>query len=383
MKPSPPVAGGLDYGRPITTSGAVTLPKDSLETPKKPRRASTRPTLMQVAKVTGLSPSTVSAVLNQRPHCWASKETRQQIQDAARRLGYRPNMVARSLRGGKTQTVGLITAAMNVDTAITKVSTFEAAARHAGYVSMIAFNPNDPAMEDKLLLALWDRGVDGILVFPSETGPHTELANRVADGFPLVTIDGAGRLDFETDDISTDYFLAGQLQTRYLLEHGRRRLAQAMASPTCYVVEQLRAGALGVAAEAGCAPPRLLNLDLPADGGSQITQDLYRQVRAFLAEHGRHIDGFISHDQVAATAVHAALELGIRVPQDLAIIGFDNTATASNCVIPLTTVAQRAEDVGAQAFALLAERMEQGRVRPPSRRVRIEPEVVVRASTGA
>lgn len=350
--------------------------------PRNPRAASGRPTLAQIAKLTGLSPSTVSAVLNQRPHCWASAKTRRQIHDAARELGYRPNMVARSLRGGKTQTVGLITAAMNVDSTNTKVSHFESAARAAGFVTMISFNPNDPAMEDKLILTLWDRGVDGLLVCPSEIGEHAEMRGRVAEGFPLVTIDGAGRLDFQTHDISTDYYLAGKLQTEFLAARGRTRLAQAMAFPSCFVVEQLRAGALDAASRAGLGAPRLCDLHLPADGGSRITPDLVRQVRAFLAGHAGKIDAFISHDQVAAAAVHAAIDLGLRVPQDLAIIGFDDTATASDCVIPLTTVAQKAEEVGRRSFELLAERMNAGQAAPPFRRVRVEPEVVVRASTG-
>jgi LacI family transcriptional regulator len=319
-------------------------------------------------------------VLNNQPHCWASEKSRQQVYEAARTLGYRPNMTARSLRSGKSHVVGLITAALNVDTSNKKICAFEAAARQTGYLAMIAFNPNDPETEDKLLQIFWDRHVDGMLVYPSEHGEHHEMRKLVKEGFPLVTVDGRGRLDFETNDISTDYFSAGRLQAEHLLKLGRRRLCQGMAYPSCYVIEQLRAGAEEGARVADAAAPIHFDFYLPPDGGSEITPELFRQVREFLAARRGEIDGFISHDQVSATAVNAAISLGIRVPEELAIIGFDNTSAASNCIVPLTTVAQRADEAGRASFELLERRMEQSG-RAPLEAIRIAPEVVVRAST--
>jgi len=347
---------------------------------KKPRGLR-RATLSQVAKLSGLSVSTVSAVLNNQPHCWASEKSRQQVYEAARTLGYRPNLAARSLRGGKSHVVGLITAALNVDTTNEKIRAFEVAARAGNYVAMIAFNPNSSEVEDNLIQAFWDRHIDGMLVYPSETGEHHEMRTLVKHGFPLVTVDGKGRLPFETNDISTDYFLAGRMQAEHLIKLGRRRLAQAMAFPSCFVTEQLRAGVEAAVVAAGVAAPVHLNLSMRPDGGSEITPDIYRQVYAFLAKHRGEIDGFISHDQVAATAVHASLALGIRVPEELAIIGFDDTSTASNCVIPLTTVAQKAHEVGTKSFELLNVRMHAA-AGEALESISVDPEVVVRASSG-
>src|SRR5690348_6974030 len=97
--------------------------------PSAGRSSRLRPTLREVARLSGMSPSTVSAVLNNRKYCWAAESSRRKIMEAANALGYRPNVAARALRGGPTHTVGLITAALNIEVTALKVEGFEEAAR--------------------------------------------------------------------------------------------------------------------------------------------------------------------------------------------------------------------------------------------------------------
>lgn len=351
--------------------------------PGKSRRRSSpdRPTLQQVARLAGSSVSTVSAVLNDQPYCWASEVTKRRIREAAATLNYRPNIAARMLRGGATQTVGLITVALNVEVTATKVQAFEEAARDAGYVTMITFNPNVETIEDKLILKLLDRRVDGLALYPTETGDHAQLRRLVRDGYPVVTIDGAGRLPFECDDVSTDYFAAGRLQGEHLLSLGRRRICNIATFPTCYVKDQMRAGLRQALADAGAPAPVMLNVECDPHVGSVIRPDLVEQLRVHLGRFRGEIDAIASYDMPAVAAVNAALSLGIKVPDELAVIGFDDSPLAAGCAIPLTSIGQQAAEIGRRVFELLQHRMADRTQRAPARRVMVEPALVQRAST--
>src|SRR5690606_13136048 len=112
------------------------------------------------------------------------------------RTGYRPNLGALSLVSGRSMTVGIVGVGLFIEVTTATYIAFEQAARRNGYLSMIVDNPNDPATEDRLIQRMLDRNVDGLLVFPSEHGEHRELRRLAENGFPVVTIDGEGRVGF-------------------------------------------------------------------------------------------------------------------------------------------------------------------------------------------
>lgn len=344
-----------------------------------------RPTLAMIAKASGYSVSTVSAILNQRPDCWASPTTRQQVEEVARRLGYRPNLVAQSLRGGQTWTLGLLTAALNVEIATARVQAFETIARDAGYTTMMVFSPNDePQVEDQLIERLLDRSVDGLAVYPTETGRHQTLRRALELGVPVVTIDGAGRAELDCDDVSMDYRASGRLQAEHLIACGYRRLVQINTTPSCYTKDELRRGFVQAVHAAGLPPPQLWDCEQPRGVGSILQEDLCQHLSAQLRKHRHAIDAIASYDIVAAGAMRAAYRLGIRVPDELAIIGSDGSPTASNCVIPLTTIAQPVTDMGVALFRLLHQRIAQRQAPPagaPPQRLRLAPQLVLGSST--
>ncbi len=349
------------------------------------KRRPLRPTLATIADASGYSVSTVSAILNQRPDCWASPATRQQVEAVARRLGYRPNLAAQSLRGGQTWTLGLLTAALNVEIATARVQAFETIAREAGYTTMMVFSPNDePQVEDQLIERLLDRSVDGLAVYPTETGRHQTLRRALELGVPVVTIDGAGRAELDCDDVSMDYHAAGWMQAQYLIACGYRRLVQISTTPSCYTKDELRRGFVAAVDAAGLPTPQLWDFDQPRSVGSVLHEDLCAQIGAQLRKHRHAIDALASYDMVAAGAMRAAYRLGISVPGELAIIGSDGSPTASNCVIPLTTIAQPVAEMGVALFRLLHQRIEQRQSRPATaaaRRLRLAPQLVVGSST--
>lgn len=336
-----------------------------------------RPTLAQVAKASRSSVSTVSAVLNNRSDCWASKETRERIHEAARKLGYRANLAARTLRGGRTQTIGLITGALNVEANAKKVQAFEEEARRHNYVTMIGFSPNDEALEDKLLQNLADRHVDGIAVYPVETGDHKAFLELQGAGLPLVTMDAEGRSKLDCDDITTDYHAGGMLQGQFLIGKGRRRIAQITSSPNCYNTRELRRGMADIVRKtAGCT---MLAWDVPCDPhmGSFLAEESYQFIRKLMEKNKGKFDAVACPDILACGAVRAALELGLRVPQDVSVIGFDDAPIAMCNTVPLTTVAQPTREIGARLFHLLRERIERLEENPPHQRILIKPTTVV------
>ncbi len=340
-----------------------------------------RPTLAQVAKAAESSVSTVSAVLNNRPDCWASKETRQRIADAARALGYRANLAARTLRGGRTQTIGLITAALRVEVTANKVQAFEEEARRHEYVTMMGFCPNDEALEDRLLENLSDRHVDGIAVYPTETGQHLAFQQLLAAGLPLVTVDGAQRASLACDDISTDYYAGGFMQAEYLIKAGRKRIVSLATLPNCYTSRELVRGLAERVRGTGNCQYMSWEVNANPDMGSFIDDTLYSTIRNLLAANKGKFDAIACPDALAAGAIRAAMELGIKVPTDVAVIGFDDSAIANSNAIPITTVGQPTTQIGQKLFFMLKDRIEHQEENRPLQKILVKPHsVVIRAS---
>ncbi len=320
------------------------------------RKKKSRPaTLAEVGRLAGVDSSTASQVLNGRENCWASAATRERIFKAAEELGYRPNMAARSLRLGRTHNLGMILASFGSGQA----DGFEAAAAEAGYITMMSFNPNDPAQENLLIQNHLDRGVDGLVVYPSETGEHEELRKLIRRGFPVVTLDGACRLDFAGDDVSPDFREVGRLQAEHLLALGRRRIALADAVPEAKVNTIRNQAIEEIMLRQGLPEPLRMKLHQTAERkGWAPMEMLYPQILDFIQRCGRDIDAVISYDSLGALTVRALLTCGLRVPEDVAVVGAGNSMLASHCVIPLTSVDTDNEWIGAEAFRLLQRRME-------------------------
>jgi LacI family transcriptional regulator len=344
--------------------------------------ATERVTLAQVARQAGVTPATASQVLNDRPNCWASEATRSRIVAAATALGYRPNLAARSLRSGRTHTIGMVATALGLAAPRNRVAGLDAAAMQAGYTVMMSFNANSPEWEDRLIRRHLDRGADALVVYPAKEGPHTELRRLVAAGFPLVTLDGAGQLELECDDVSPDYALAGKLQVQHLLELGRCRIAILRPEPSAWINNQREAGALAALADAGQAP-QVLRFCRPAVREEPTADDIYLPLRDCLSQHLEQFDALVSYDTPAALAVRALHELGRRIPADVAVIGAGNGLLASHGTFPLSSIDTGDDWIGHQAFGLLAERLAGTRPATAPRRLLVAPRLVVRRSTVA
>jgi len=334
-------------------------------------------TLKQIAETVNVSPMTVSNALRGKGRI--SDKVRNRILQTARELNYQPNLAARALRTNKSLTIGLLTGALNVDPTNVKVASFDEAARAAKYITMMTFSPNDQ-VEDELIRNLIARQVDGIVVYPAEVGDHAELSQLVAKRFPVVTIDGHGRTDLQCSDISTDYFASGELQAKHLIETGCRRLCQINSLPNCYSKAQLRAGFVETCAQYGLEP-LLIDIQVPACMGNYIDRQSIAQLHAALDSTIDAIDGIASYDLIALAALRVLWEKGLRIPDDISVIGSDDSPMSNNSFIPMTTIAQPSDEIGRRAFELIHNEMKLPKRERNKTRELAEPVVVPRQST--
>jgi len=339
-----------------------------------------RVTLAQVATKAGVSSATASQVLNNRPNCWASLETRTRIHNAARELGYRPNLTARSLRAGRTQSIGVITPVFYIGTHHNRSTGIFQAARDANYAVLYSVHSNQPEMEEKLIQLQLDKGVDGLIVQPSDRGGHPELRRLVDMGFPVVTIDGSCGLPFDCPDVSADYTEAGKLQAAHLLEMGRRRIALANMLPATYM-NAVREDAFRQEIEkAGLPPPLLMDIECPPDCEMPSHEPLEKALTDFINSHRGQFDAIAGCDCAMSIAIRVLMRMGIAIPDEVALIGAGDTPLARYSVLPITTVSVNDEWIGTEAFSMLTNMIEgPPRLTFPSRFS--QPSLIVRAST--
>ncbi|MBO3664630.1 LacI family DNA-binding transcriptional regulator [Microbacterium stercoris] len=334
---------------------------------------STRPPSMaDVAARAGVSHQTVSRVLN--AHAYVRPETRERVQAAIEELGYRPNRAARALATARTKTVGvLVTNATFFGPASTAFA-IEAAARAEGYfVSIGSLPAYDPQTVRAALDQLIDQGVEGILVVVPQR-EVMDLVELVAPTTPVVAV--AARADIPADSriryVEVDQALGGALATRHLLDQGHRRVVH-VAGPAGWYDADERAGAYTrTMGEAG-----LESRLVPAGGWAAA--DGYEVGRALAAEvaSGGPTAVFAANDTLAMGLLRAFWEAGLRVPDDVSLVGFDDIDGSEFLVPALTTVRQPFDEIGrAATHALLWPDAAQVAVVIP-------PVLVVRDSTAA
>jgi len=333
-----------------------------------------RVTIRDVAAAAGVSYQTVSRVLNDKPD--VADETRRRVWQVIEELGYQPSAVARSLVFKKTHTLGLITADFS-DYFFTQVIIgAEVEARRSGYFFLLGSTERNPADEPEYLRLLTERQVDGILFArPSTEGDSEHLVSLVRQGVPLVTtayyIPGEELMVVDVDN------LEGGLQaTNCLIQAGHRRIGM-ISGPASWKSADDRARGYRLALEqAGVALNEsfIERADWSLQGGYEAMKRLLNRVPELTAL-------FAQNDWIAIGAMKALREAGRRLPDDVAIVGYDDLPVAAYTDPPLTTIHQPMQEVGQLAARLLIQSVED----PDMEReeVLLKPELVRRGSCGS
>lgn len=317
-------------------------------TAKPPQRLS----IVEIAREAGVSAATVSRAFNQpallRP------ATRARIDEVAQRLGFRPNRVGRSLRAGRTRTIGLLLPTLANPVFAECFEGAEQAARRAGYSVMMGLTGYDPSVESTYAQALIDHQIDGLILTVGDAArndtlralneaglPHI-LAYNESSTHPYVSVDNkAAAADMVARLFAWGHrhitFISGPLASS---DRARRRLQGARAG----------AKALGLTHITHCVMPAHI------ESSPAILRDLLARPDAPSAL-------FCSNDLLAMSVISQLAALGVQVPRDLAVCGFDGAGIGEILVPPLTTAAQPSQDIGATACALLLDQL---RGKPPA-----------------
>ncbi|MBZ5687286.1 MAG: LacI family transcriptional regulator [Acidobacteriia bacterium] len=336
---------------------------------KKPGQKPQVITLKSVAQHLGLTPGTVSAVLNDSPSARSiPQETKNRIRAAAKELNYRPNFFARTLRNKRTYTIGVIAEEIGDSYSSPIISGIEQYLRKRDYFFLTVVHRHDPALLSRYSQLLSERGVEGIIT--------VDTTVQEAPMLPTVAIAGHKKLKGITN-IVLDHKRAAVLALNHLKDLHHERIAFMKGNPVSSDSMDRWDAICQVAAEIGInIDPDLtvqINMDDPTPMlGYPFTKQLLARQKPFTAI-------FAYNDISAIGAIRALQEHGLRVPQDISVLGFDDIPGAAFHSPSLTTVRQPLNRMGEVAAQTLLDRIE-GKKEYPSE-IAIEPELVVREST--
>lgn len=342
-------------------------------------------TIRDVAKESGFSSTTVSIVLNNAPLArYIPQDTKKKILRATKRLGYRPNQFARSLRSKRSHTVGVMVFDMTDPFCTLILRGIENTLYQASYLPILTDVHNEGSRFERYLEMLLDRRIEALIVIANWVFLDINLlADLEKSSIPTAMIG----CELKTDSISSvivDNEVGGHLALEHLHSLGHRKIAIMRGPKTLTDSSPRWRGIRSFAKDSELElDPRLI-VDMPesrdplssVELGFKLTEDLIRQKRPFTA--------LLAFDDMSAFgAIRALNKAGVRVPEQCSVIGFDDVATSSIYTPSLTTVRQPMETMGASAVSVVLDGinavLEKRDISATHRRV--APELVVREST--
>src|ERR1700741_1951723 len=327
-------------------------------------------TLKAVAQHLGLTPGTVSAVLNDSKAARSIPEnTRKRIITAARELNYQPNFLARSLRVQRTFTVGVIVEEIGDIYGGSIVGGMETYLRENNFFFITMAHRHDPKLLQTYSQLLASRGVEGLITIDTSIDEEPTV--------PTVAVAGHQKVENVTN-IILDHRRAAELGLRHLKELGHERIAflrgQTKSSASASRWEAIQEVAQEF--DIQIRPELVLQLE-----GMESTPELgYPYGKALIARNVPFTALFAYNDISAIGAMRAFQEAGLRVPEDISVVGFDDVSLASFSIPPLTTVRQPLAKMGRIAAETLLDRIEERAAFIPE--IAVEPELISRRSTG-
>ncbi len=328
-------------------------------------------TMADVAREAGVSLMTVSRVVNNKGE--VSEATRKRILQVIDRLGYRPSGIARSLATSRTGTIGLIVPDISNPFFADLAKGVEHVAYSEGYNVFLCSTEEDPQRELKVLESLAEYRVDGVLLCSSRLDEN-RLESALGYFYSAVLVNRA--LESSSASVGmvlVDDVLGGKVATLHLLQSGHKRVGFLAGPEASHSGHNRFKGYRLALEETGTPydPDIVMYCDSNVDGGYQATKALISARRDVTAL-------FCYNDLVAVGALRACEEMGLKVPDDLSIVGFDDIMLAGLVTPPLTTCRIQRDEIGRRAARMLLEQMSGCSGECES--VTFTPELIVRAS---
>ncbi len=297
-----------------------------------------RVSMADVAAAAGVSGQTVSRVVNDSPR--VDPATRERVEQAMADLGYSPHRAARALRTGRTETIGLVVSTLASVGNSRMLQAIADAASTRGYALTVVTAAGADAVA-RGFARLRDQGVDGAIVLNEASAAARGV--DVPTGFALVVVDAAPGDAYVA--VETDHAAGARAATAHLRALGRGAVWHLAGPAGSYAADERERGWRSSLVEAGDETPPVVRGDWTAASGYAAGLALPAEARAV----------FAANDQMALGLLRALAERGRAVPDDVAVVGFDDVTDAADYLPPLTTVRQDFDALGAAAVAALVE----------------------------
>src|ERR1700761_9277434 len=340
------------------------MPKRTSDT-KEPRV-----TLKTLAEHLNLTAGTISAALNDSAAARAIPEhTKRRILKAARELNYKPNYFARSLRLQRTYTIGVIAEQIGDPYGAAIITGIEEYLRNSQYLFLTMIHRHDQRILQSYSQLLLARGVEGFITVDTSIQEKTPL--------PTVAVAGHRHLPGVTN-ITIDHRIAARLALTHLMEHGHRDIAFLKGQKDSSDSKTRWAAICDVAKELGVRLQSALTVQIETD---LATPELGYPAAKVLLARKKHFTALFAYNDISAIgAIQAFHEAGLRVPEDVSVVGFDNIPLATIFKPELTTISQPLLRMGQMAAKTIIEQIEKAAQYKPE--IMIEPELIQRASSG-
>jgi LacI family transcriptional regulator len=339
------------------------------------RKGSVTVRLKDIAADLGVSLITVSKVLRNKPD--VGPETRRRVLQRVAELNYRPNLVARGLASGRSYTVGLVVPDITDSFFAEFAKSLGASLREQSYLLIVASADEKEEVERLEVENLLARGVDALMLASCRSNA-TSLKASLSSSVPFVLVDRT-LPDLRAHFVGTNDRRAGQLATEHLLALGRVRVAHIGGNGISTSIERLHGYREALQANRMPVAEELISLsNLHEYPGDQIGR-MASEKLLLLAKPPDAV--FCYNDLIAVGVIKALGDKGLRVPDDVAVIGCGNLALSSYLEVPLSSVDQRTAKLGATAAKLVLGLIG-GKSKLAFKRSLVEPKLIVRASTG-
>ncbi len=338
-----------------------------------------RVTIHDVANEAGYSITVVSHALNDNPRI--NKVTREKIKAVAEKLGYRPNVFARSFALQRSELIGVVVPDIIVSFFPEIIRGIKDRALRDGYDLILATSDGQEEKERSAIQFLKQRQVDGLLIAPCHGEKNRECYQRlVRENFPLVFMDrflpGLNVASVVTDNIE-----GGYLATKYLLELGHRRIGFACTDFTGSTTAERIEGYVRALKECGLPREEDLIKTSPYNSGGDVYRVDTDVIKSYLEMKNRPTAIFAVNDTMAVGVMKVLRDLGVKVPEEMSLIGYDNLAISKYLPVTLTTVSQPELEIGKTAAEILLENIKTGN--GIIKQTRFKPELIVRDSCRA
>lgn len=331
-----------------------------------------KPTIYDIAKLAGVSTATVSKVFNQTGRI--GEKTRQRVLDISKELNYQPSVVASALTGKRTYTLGLLVPDL-------ANPFFAEIARHAedranklGYNVVICNTDNNETKEMKYVQLLRQKSVDGIIIATGVT--NDDIMNELEKHRVPISLIARDRSRFSTSSVLVDDYAGGYRATQHLIGLGHQRIAIIAENLKIASNEERIRGYRKALEDAGIDNEDDLvhESDFTVEGGRQAANRM-------LKHHHPPSAIFACNDLLAIGVLQAAKEKNVAVPEQLSVVGFDNTILAQITTPALTTMAQPIQAMGYRVVDLIAAEINESNA--AKQRIVLMPELIIRQSTAA